>query len=241
MADTQSSTAPDGANSGGADAQGTKAPTLEELQTQFAELQTKFIGVVEENNRFKKEQSDLIRERQEAKNKARTAETEKAAKEGDIEKLRTSYEDQLKEHKARIDELIGGQQKSEAIRALLEVTGNDAKKAEVAYLLLKEHLELKTDDKGNTFVRVRDDAASVEQFAKKQLASTGHSFLIASGRVGGTDTTPPNGRANGAVGATEIPADFGIWDGQRKREWMSKNPKLAAEAAAQALRSSVGR
>ena len=103
--------------------------------------------------------------------------------------------------------------------------------ASTVWLHVADKFELDEDMKP----RPKDSVLDVRTFVSKYLEDNGLQPLLRNERAKGMGSDTVKG-ADTQV-ATSIPADFHTWDQTRQKDWMGKNPKLALQAAQQALNS----
>lgn len=162
----------------------------------------------------------------------RVANETKAAADGNIEALRTSFterENTLKTETATAKtQLENAILKADVYSVLSEISTD----SEVAFLLLKDDFEVKADEHGNLVARPKKDTASVKDYILKKLEAK--PYLLKNNRAEGAATKKVDG--NGRVlEATEIPADLFTRSKAEQTKWMTENPKLAAAAALKAM------
>ena len=205
-----------------------------ELKEQLEAVQSQLSG-------FKDKESELeALKRQQA--------DEENARKGDIEALRKSAaarEEELKAHIAKLKSELEGKLsekdrevndlrntyllKNEVMREIEPIATEGL--ASTVWLHVSNMFELGEDMKP----RPKDSVLDIRTFVTKYLEENGLQPLLRNERAKGMGSDAVKGAETQK--ATSIPPDFNSWDQGRRKKWMGENPKLALEAAQQALKA----
>lgn len=179
-----------------------------------------------------KKRERLANERlREIESKKSETERTEAEKTGDVQRLRESFQAEkstLEAKTQRLETQLKERDKREAFLTNASVFTDSTR--EDVWALVSSKLDVEEQDGGFKVV-VKDSHLSVADFLKKFAEEKPH-FAANAGKAG-SGAKGAGGSADGK--ATSIPADFGGWPIEKKKEWMRANPELASEAAAGAL------
>lgn len=202
MSDDTSKSDTADAKSDNADAGNTETVSKADLDAALARLES----LQKELSTSRDEVKKLHKDRDDAKRKARDADSEKAAKDGDIEKLRENFTTQLKERDDAyaslqtkfVKNLLEKEVKSELAKVSID--------ADALWNFTAHEFELKEHDDGRVEARAKNSTMSIAEFAEKWALDAKKDYLLKSKRQNGTgvEKSGDPARTNGAPTIAEL-------------------------------------